>query len=129
MTSAALRIYTAVIALICAAAVAWSIHQSSIAAAWRADSGSWQAVARRSVLHDRLTAGRMQALVARYDRLVVRTRRSEARLLADVRRAQRAGAAPVSLPQQTVYTTAPAGPAPVAAPAPAAPTTSTSPAP
>ena len=38
MTSMALRIYTAAIALICGAAVAWSIHQGSTASAWQADA-------------------------------------------------------------------------------------------
>ena len=41
MTSTGLRIYTTIIALICGAAVAWSIHQSSLATSWQADARSW----------------------------------------------------------------------------------------
>src|SRR3954467_11503217 len=82
MTSTGLRIYTTVIALICGAAVAWSIHQASLASSWQTDARSWHAVAQRTVKHDRLTAARMRHLVGRYNRLVLRTRRSEKRLLA-----------------------------------------------
>ena len=53
MTSRALRIYTAVIALICGAAVTWSIHQGSIASAWQADARSWHTLAAQAVVHDR----------------------------------------------------------------------------
>jgi hypothetical protein len=129
MTSPAIRIYTAVVAVVCGIAVAWSIHQSSIAVAWQADSRSWQALAQRSVFHDRVTARRMRRLTARYNKLVVHTRRSEMHLLADIRKAQRASAA-VSVPQPSVYQSAPAAaPVPVPAPAPAAPSSSPSPVP
>ena len=98
MTSTGLRIYTTVIALICGAAVAWSIHQASMASSWQADARSWHAVAQRTVTHDRVTTNRMRHLVIRYNTLVVRTRRSERKLLAGMRRAQTAGAQLPSVP-------------------------------
>jgi hypothetical protein len=123
MTSTGLRIYTTIIALICGAAVAWSIHQSSLASSWQADARSWHAVAQRTVAHDRMTAKHMQHLVGRYNRLVIRTRRSERRLLAGLHAsassAQRASSfSTISAPTSVA--------APVAAPAPAPPTTKTS---
>jgi hypothetical protein len=132
MTSRALRIYTAAIALICGAAVAWSIHQSSIASAWQADARSWQGLAARAVAHDRLTARNMHLLVARYDRLVVRTRRSQHRLVVTIGRARAGAAAAASAPAPSFSPAslpAASAPAPVpVAPAPA-PTTHTSPVP
>jgi hypothetical protein len=118
MTSTGLRIYTTVIALICGAAVAWSIHQASLAS-------SWHAVAQRTVTHDRVTTNRMRHLVLRYNTLVVRTKRSERKLLAGMRRAQTAGAQLPSVPA-FASAAAPTSAAPVAAPAPAPPTTHTS---
>jgi hypothetical protein len=135
MTNTALRVYTTVIALICGGAVAWSIHQSSITTAWQADARSWHSLAAQAVAHDRLTTRSMHRLVVRYDRVVVRTRRSQRKLLVGIRKAQRAGAAATASIPATSYSTslvaAPSvsAPAPVAvAPAPA-PTTNTSPAP
>jgi hypothetical protein len=125
MTSTGLRIYTTVIALICGAAVAWSIHQASLASAWQADARSWHAAAQRTVTHDRVTTDRMRHLVIRYNTLVVRTRRSEQKLLAGIRHAQTAGARLPSVPS-FASVAAPSSPAPVAAPAPAPPTTHTS---
>jgi hypothetical protein len=127
MASVGIRIYTVVIAIVCGAALAWSIHQSSIASAWQADSLSWHAIAQRIVLHDRVTTRRMRRLVVQYDHLVVRTRRSQAHLLADIRKAERARAAAISVPQQPVYGNAAAAPAPAAVPPPSAAVTSTSP--
>jgi len=114
MTSLALRIYTAAIAVICAGAVAWSLHQGSVASAWKADAGSWHALAAQAV--------------ARYDRLVIRTRRSQHALLAAIGKA-RAGAAQAILPATPSFSAAalPVAPAPV--PVAPAPTTHTSPAP
>lgn len=128
MTSTAIRVYTVLIAIVCGAALAWSIHQSSVAAAWQADSRSWQVVAQRSVVHDRMTTQGMRRLVGRYNRLIVRTRRSERLLLAEARKARRTSAR-ISLPQQTIYqpATGTIGPAPIAPPAAAPPTTSPSP--
>jgi hypothetical protein len=125
MTSTGLRIYTTVIALICGAAVAWSIHQASLASSWQADARSWHAVAQRTVTHDRVTTARMRHLVVRYNTLVVRTRRSEQKLLAGMRRAQTAGAQLPSAPS-FASVAAPSAPAPVSAPAPAPPSTHTS---
>jgi hypothetical protein len=134
MTNTALRIYTTVIALICGGAVAWSIHQSSIATAWQTDAGSWHTLAAQAVAHDRLTSHNMRKMAAEYNKLVVRTRKSQKKLLVAIAKAQKAGAAATtSLPSTPSYSavslptaSAPA-PAPVA-PAPA-PTTHTSPAP
>jgi hypothetical protein len=125
MTSTGLRIYTTIIALICGAAVAWSIHQSSLASSWQADARSWHTVAQRTVWHDHQTSIRMRHLVGRYNRLVVQTRRSEHKLLTGIRRAQATGAA---LPSASFASAAGpiSAPAPVAAPAPAPPTTHTS---
>jgi hypothetical protein len=128
MTSLALRIYTAAIAVICAGAVAWSLHQGSVASAWKADAGSWHALAAQAVAHDRLTTRDLRATVVRYDRLVIRTRRSQHALLAAIRKA-RAGAAQAILPATPSFSAAalPVAPAPV--PVAPAPTTHTSPAP
>jgi len=126
MTSTGLRIYTTVIALICGAALAWSIHQASLASSWQADARSWHAVAQRTVTHDRVTTGRMRHLVVRYNRLVIRTRRSEQKLLAGVRRAQTAGAQLPSVPSFASVAAPASSPAPAAAPAPAPPSTHTS---
>ena len=122
MTSTGLRIYTTIIALICGAAVAWSIHQASLASSWQTDASSWHAVAQRTVKHDRLTTARMRHLVGRYNRLVVRTRRSEKRLLAGLQ-ASSAVAQPSSF---STISSPVSAPAQVAAPAPAPPTTHTS---
>ena len=125
MTSTGLRLYTTVIALICGAAVAWSIHQSSLASSWAADSRSWHAVAQRTVLHDRATGAHMRRLVRRYNRLVIQTRRSERRLLAAVRKGQ-ASAAGVPAASFASSSGPVSAPAPVASPAPSAPSTHTS---
>ena len=103
MTNTGLRIYTAVIALICGAAIVWSIHQSTLAASWQADSRSWHRVAATTVAHDRGTAVQMQQLVVRYNRLVKRTRRSQRRLLADVRKLQSTGGTPAVATQPSGY--------------------------
>ena len=134
MTNTALRIYTTVIALICGGAVAWSIHQSSIATAWQADATSWHTLAAQAVAHDRATTRNMRLMLTRYNRLVVRTRKSQKKLLVAISKAQKAGAAAttsvasapsysaVSLPTASAPAPAPVAPAP-------APTTHTSPAP
>lgn len=134
MTNPALRVYTTVIALICGGAVAWSIHQGSITTAWQADARSWHSLAARAAAHDRLTTRSMHRLVARYDRLVVRTRLSEHKLLVSIAKAQQAGAAASSAPATASYgpvAVAPVGVSPpaVAVAAPPPPTTHTSPVP
>ena len=125
MTSTGLRIYTTIIALICGGAVAWSIHQSSLASSWAADSRSWHAVAQRTVQHDQATSAHMRRLVHRYNRLIIKTRRSERKLLAAVRNGQASSA---GLPSASFASASGpvSAPAPVAAPAPSAPSTHTS---
>jgi hypothetical protein len=130
MTSTALRIYTAAIAIVCGLAVAWSIHQSSIASAWHADARSWHVLAAQAVAHDRLTARSLHATVARYDRLVVRTRRSQHKLLVAIAKSRAGAVAAASLPSPSsgaALLPAASVPAPVAPPP--APTTHTSPVP
>jgi hypothetical protein len=137
MTNTALRVYTTVVALICGGAVAWSIHQSSITTAWQADARSWHSLAAQAVAHDRAATRSMQRVVVRYDRLIIRTRRSQRKLLVGIRKAQRAGAAAAAaVPAPSFATSLVSSPAPtVSAPAPVAvapapaPTTHTSPAP
>jgi hypothetical protein len=125
MTSTGLRIYTTVIALICGGAVAWSIHQASLASSWQADARSWHTVAQRTVLHDQATSVHMRRLVHRYNRLVIQTRRSERKLLASIRRGQTAAA---SIPSASFASASGpiSSPAPAASPAPSAPSTHTS---
>lgn len=135
MTNTALRIYTTVIALICGGAVAWSIHQSSIATAWQADARSWHTLAAQAVAHDRATTRNMRKMVVQYDRLVVRTRRSQRKLLVAIAKAQKASAAASATVSAAPSYSAVSLPAASAAPAPApvtpapAPATHTSPAP
>ncbi len=130
MTSTALRIYTAAIAIVCGLAVAWSIHQSSIASAWQADARLWHALAAQAVAHDRLTARSLHTTVVRYDRLVVRTRRSQHKLLVAIAKSRAGAVAAASLASPSSGAAPlPAAPAPApVAPAPA-PTTHTSPVP
>lgn len=123
MTSTGLRIYTTIIALICGGAVAWSIHQASVASSWQADARSWHAVAQRTVLHDHATSAHMRHLVRRYNRLVIQTRRSERKLLASIRRGQASAAA---LPSASFASASSPVSAPMASPAPSAPSTHTS---
>ena len=125
MTSTGLRLYTTIIALICGGAVAWSIHQASLASSWQADARSWHTVAQRTVVHDHATSAHMRHLVRRYNRLVIQTRRSERKLLASIRRGQ---ASSTALPTASFASgSAPiSAPAPVASPAPSAPSTHTS---
>ena len=103
MTSTGLRIYTAVIAVICGAAIVWSIHQSTLAATWQSDSRSWHSLAATTVAHDRQTAMQMQRMVVRYNKLVAHTRRSQRRLLADIRRLQTTGGTTALTAQSTGY--------------------------
>jgi hypothetical protein len=129
MTSTALRIYTVGIALVCAAAVVFSLRAQNMASGWQSDSRAWQTLVHTTVVHDRAATRAEHRLAMRYNVLVRHTRRSQAQLIAALKRAQ-AGAA---VPQQaTVYQTVPSAAAPSAAPvsvavsAPPAPTTRTS---
>ena len=117
MTSAALKLYTAVIAIVCAAAIAWSINQTTAAATWQSQASQWETVARRTVAHDRHTVRRYRMLAHRYNQLVVDTQRSQKRLLANLQTVQ-----------PTAVQPAPSIPAPTTAPVAtaSAPTTHTS---
>jgi hypothetical protein len=106
MTNTALKIYTAVIALVCTVAIAWSINQSRAAAAWHVEAGSWQAVARRSVAHERLTNRRYRTLAHRYNQLVVGTQRTQRQLLGNLHVAPTAAN---SIPSTTVPAPTPVG--------------------
>jgi hypothetical protein len=133
MTSTALRLYTAVIALVCAVSVVMALHAQSMASGWQSDSRAWQTLVGSTVAHDRAATLAEHRLAVRYDRLVRRTTRSQRRMLAALKRAQSGAATPQ---QATVYQTVPsaaapasapaAAPAPVAVSAPAPPTTRTS---
>ena len=122
MTSTALKLYTAAIAVLCAAAIAWTINQSTAAASWRNEARAWQAAAQGTVQRDRAITVRYQRLATRYNRLVIDTRRSQRRLVA---RMQTVQTAPVSGAGSPLPAAAPAA---VAAPlpAPSTPTTRTS---
>lgn len=116
MTAAALRIYTAIVALVCGGAVVYSIDQQQIAASAAADARTWQAAAQRTVRHDRATLRANRLMVRRYNLLVRRTRQSERHLMAALASARSQTAAPAYAAQSTVYRTVSTGSAPVAAP-------------
>src|SRR5438128_2026259 len=68
MTNTALKLYTALIALVCAAAIAWSINQSITPAAW-----TWPATGTTWQIHhsggvDQATAAAVAAAVAADER-------------------------------------------------------------
>jgi hypothetical protein len=115
VTSIALRIYTAVVALVCGGAVAYSIDQQRVADAAAAQAATWQAQAFRSASHDAATLYMSRRMVRRYNLLVRRTRASERRLVAALN-ASRSSAIASYAPQSTVYHTVATGSAPVAAP-------------
>jgi hypothetical protein len=121
MTNTVLKLYTAVIALLCAGAIAWSIDQSAAAGTWQHEVASWRAVAARSLANERAVAHRYRHLAQRYNRLVRDTRRSQRRLLASVNQT-RLAAPPTVTPTAQVSTGPVAAPAPVAS----APVTRTS---
>jgi hypothetical protein len=103
MTSATLKVYTAVVAVVCAAAIAWSINQSAAAASWRSEVSRWQTVAQSTVVHDRHTVRRYRALARRYNALVVSTRQSQRRLLSNLQPVQ-VPTAPVPAPAAPIAT-------------------------
>lgn len=125
MTDTALKVYTAVIALVCFAAIAWSINQTTTANAWSAEAGNWQTTARQTTEHDRQLARQYRRLERRYNRLVVTTRRAQKKLISSMAAAQ---AAPTSVSGGIPASTSVAAPAPVpvATTTTAAPTTHTS---
>ncbi len=117
MTSTAIRVYTVVIALVCAVAVVMAMRAQSMAAGWQSDSRAWQTLVSSTVAHDRAASLAAHRMAVRYDRLVRLTTRSEHRMLVALKQAQ-SGAG--SAQQATVYQTVPSsGSAPAAAPAPA----------
>ena len=125
MTSAAVKIYTIVVAVLCAAAIAWTINQSAAASAWRTEALAWQTTARHTVAQQRALTQRYHRLALHYNRLVITTRRAQRKLIARMQSAQAtvpatSGSIPVSASASA--------PVPVAAPAaaPSAPTTKTS---
>ena len=125
MTNTALKLYTFVIAITCAVAVAWSINQSNAAAAWRTEAATWQATTQRTVHQNRLTVRRYRRLEHRYNGLVLATRRAQRKLIAQMQASAVAPAssAAAAIPSAASVSVAPA-PAPVATTA--APTTHTS---
>ena len=124
MTSTALKLYTTVVAVLCAAAIAWTINQSTAAAAWRNEALSWQTTVQRTLAREQAVNRRYQRLAVRYNRLVVDTRRSQKRLIAHMQTAQAAPAASVGSSLAAPAPASVAVPAPAAAPS--APTTKTS---
>jgi hypothetical protein len=127
MANTALRIYTGVVAIVCAAAIAIALHAQSSATAWQSDSRSWQALVQQTVARDKALAVASRKMAKRYNQLVVSTSRSQRKLMAALKHAQTAGAAAaVYTPQSTVYQTVPSStsaPAPVSTPAPVSPPT------
>ncbi len=126
MTSLAIKAYTVVIALVCGAALAWSIDQQHAAVTAQADARAWQRLAAATVAHEKAITHANRRLVVRYNRLVHRTTASQRRLMHAVKVAN--SAATTAGPQPTVYQTVSGGTvtAPstgsATSPAPAAPT-------
>lgn len=107
MTSLAIKVYTVVIALVCGAALAWSIDQQHAAVTAQADARAWQRLAAATVAHDKAITHTNRRLVFRYNRLVHRTTVSQRRLIHAVKIANSAAAPPASQP--TVYQTVSGG--------------------
>jgi hypothetical protein len=123
MTSMAVKLYTILVAVLCAAAVAWTINQSAAASAWRTEARAWQTAAKRTVAQERAITHRYRRLALQYNHLIVKTRRSQHALVARMQTAQ--AAVPAATTSATVSATAPV-PTAAPAPAPSAPTTKTS---
>jgi hypothetical protein len=129
MTTKAIRIYTAVIALICTAAITFALSARDSSGRWREQVAYWEEVASRSAHHDRATSRRMHRLALQYNRLVSRTHRSDVRLLRALQAAQHASTASPS--QATTYqsvsvASGSAAPVPTPTPTPPPPTTQAS---
>ena len=142
MTSLALKVYTVVVALICGAALAWSIDQQHAAQAAATNARDWHRLAAATLAHDKATTKANHLLVVRYNHLAHRTTASQAKLLRALKQARTASVA--AQPQSTVYNTVPGGtvyapsatstatppvasaPAPTPAPVSSPPTTRTS---
>jgi hypothetical protein len=123
------RAYTALIALLCTAAVAYAIHANGEAAKAErvaAKAQQWERFARTTRRHRQETAKSLSLLVRRYNKLARNATTEQRMLLANLAKARRraARAQPSGAPP-VVYETAKAivisQPAPVASAAPAAP--------
>ena len=131
MTTAAIRIYTAVVAVICTAAITFALSAHDRSGRWREQVAYWEDMASRSAHHDRATSRHMRRLAVRYNRLVALTHRSDVRLLRALQAAQHASAT-ASPAQATVYQTVGvpsaggAAPTPAPTPTPQPPTTQAS---
>jgi hypothetical protein len=132
MTSRGLRLYTAVVAMICGLAIALGIQSYQAAAAsdhwraaWRAEARSWRGVAHRAIAANAASDRRYRGLVVRYNHVVRATRRSQHQLLHALQVARSAPPPPVYAPGPVVYHRVPAPAVPASLPAPA-PTTRTS---
>lgn len=106
MTSFAVKVYTVVIALVCGAALAWSIDQQHAAVTAQADARAWQRLAAATVAHDQAITHTNRRLVFRYNRLVHRTTASQRRLIHAIKIANSAAA---TTPAPTVYQTVSGG--------------------
>lgn len=123
MTSAAVKIYTVVVAVLCVAAIAWTINQSAAASAWRNEALAWQTASRQTVVKQRALTERYHRLAIRYNRLIVTTRRSQRRLVTQMQSAQTTVPSAGSPAPASTTTSVPVA---APAPAPSAPTTKTS---
>ncbi|MDX6545822.1 MAG: hypothetical protein QOG02_1596 [Gaiellales bacterium] len=106
MTTVAIRIYTAIVALVCTAALAFALSARDTSGRWREQVAYWERTASRSQRHDRATARRIHDLSIRYNHLVAETRRSQAAILRALRLARSQGtSAATTYTQGTVYHT------------------------
>lgn len=105
MTTVAIRIYTAIVALVCTAALAFALSARDTSGRWREQVAYWERMAGRSQQHDRTTARRIHRLSVRYNRLVAQTRRSQAAMLRALQQARTQGASAQTYTQGTVYRT------------------------
>ena len=134
------RGYSAVVAVVCAASIAYAIHangETGKAAAAAARAHQWETYARATLAHRRQTAKSFRVLVRRYNKLARSATAQQRRLLATLAVARRnsekarpKGAADVVFKStQTIAIAspapAPAASAPAASAAPAAPSTPT----
>ncbi len=107
MTSLAVKVYTVVIALVCGAALAWSIDQQHTAVTAQGDARAWQRLAAATVAHDKAITHANRRLVLRYNRLVHRTAASQRRLVHAIKIANSTATTAASPP--TVYQTVSGG--------------------
>ena len=135
MTSAAIRVYTAIVALVCTAAITFALSAHDRSQRWSEQAAYWESMAARTAHHDRLTDRSMRRLAVRYHRLVAGTRRSQARLLHALKAAERqqlasaSSAAAAATVYRSSYVSAggsASAPVPAPTPAPPPPTTKAS---